>query len=162
MMYLREATLLDLLGVILQQGGSFGADEFAQAKLIAGDMSADAMSAMLFQQSAFIYALATEAEPGKALAVGGFLRQRAGVLRSWMFALDEAWELYPDTVTAYAAETLRNALESAHRIEAICLDSRTRVHRWYTQIGLQKETTLTRYCTDGSDAALFVLIRSEQ
>jgi RimJ/RimL family protein N-acetyltransferase len=101
-------------------------------------------------------------QPGRALVVAGFIPQRIGVLQTWMLATDEAWDYYGADVTAYTAEGIRNALDGAHRIQAICLNSHEQAQRWYARIGLQKEAPLTRYCTDGSDAVMFVLTRSEQ
>jgi len=158
---LRVANLLDILAVLQQQDTPRGVEEMAQAQLLLGGMTPDQMAAMLFQQSSFTYTMTTEAEPARALAVAGFVRQRPGVYRTWMFALDKAWTTHGPEMTEHTAKALRDMLENAHRLEAVCLNSRERVHRWYNRIGLQKESTLTRYCSDGTDAALFVLTRSD-
>jgi hypothetical protein len=158
---IRIANLLDILAVVQQQDTPRGVEEMAQAQLITGGITPDALAADLFLRSSFTYAMTTEDAPAQALAVAGFMFQRPGVYRSWMFALDEAWEKHGTALTEHTAKALRDMLENAHRIEVICLNSRERVHRWYNRIGLQKEATLTRYCSDGTDAALFVLTRSE-
>lgn len=160
---IREATLLDVIGVVSQMGLTVrGQNELKQMRLLSDEYTADQLAAQNWGQSRFVYAMTTIESPGRALAVAGFIPQRAGVLRTWMLATDEAWDYHGGDTTAYTAQGLKNALESAHRIEAICLDSHSQAQRWYARIGLRKETTLTRYCTDGSDAALFVITRSEQ
>jgi len=160
---LREATLLDVLGVISQMNLTpRGQNELKQMRLLSDEYTSDQLASQNWSQSRFVYAMTTVQQPGRALCVAGFIPQRSGVLRTWMMATDEAWDYYGGDVTAYTAQGLKNALETAHRIEAICLNSHSQAHRWYARIGLQKETTLTRYCTDGSDAALFVITRSEQ
>lgn len=158
---LRTANLLDILAVLQQQDGPRGIEEMAQTQVLNDPATPDHIAAALFQQSAYGFTMTTEDAPARALAVAGFIRQRAGVYRTWMYALEEAWENYAQELTAHVADGLQEMLKRAHRIEAICLDSRPRVHRWYNRIGLQKEATLTRYCTDGTDAALFVLTRSD-
>ena len=159
---LRTASLLDILAVLQQQDGPRGVEEMAQTQVLDDPATPDHIAAALFQQSVWAYAMTAVEAPARALAVAGFIRQRKGVYRTWMYALDEAWEKYAQELTAHVAGGLKDVIGAgAHRIEAICLDSRARVHRWYNRIGLQKEATLTRYCTDGTDAALFVLTRSD-
>ena len=160
---IREATLLDILGVLADMDlTQRGQDELAQWRLLSDAYTKDQIAAQMLQQSRFIYAFVDEREPQRALAVAGFIPMRTGVLRTWMLATDAAWELYGLELTKATADGLQHAQETAHRIEAICLNSHHKAHRWYARIGLQKETTLTRYCTDGTDAALFVMTRSEQ
>lgn len=160
---LREATLLDTLGVMSEmQTTARGQSELKQACLLDGDYTNEQLAVRLWGCSQAAFAMSVFDQPGRALIVAGFIPQRKGVLRTWMMATDEAWAHYGADVTAYTAKGLQNALDSAHRIEAICLNSHEQAHRWYAKIGLQKEATLTRYCTDGSDAAMFVLTRSEQ
>jgi hypothetical protein len=158
---MRHANLLDFLGVLADMDLTMrGQDELAQARrLIDESLTLDQIAALLFRQSVSTYAFTAAQAPGRALAVGGFIPERSGVLRTWMLATDEAWENYGMTLTTECAGILKEAIKKAHRIEVVCLNSRERTHRWYNRIGLQKEATLARYCTDGSDAALFVLTR---
>ena len=160
--FVREASMLDCLGVFSRLGTDRGQTEIAQAQNIAGPYTPEKLAIMHYGASATTVAFCSMAEPGRALAVAGFIRERAGVLRTWMFATDEAWEDYGTELTMETLKGIEVALETAHRIEAICSDSRPQVHRWYARIGLTKETTLRRYMADGSDAALFVRIRSDQ
>jgi hypothetical protein len=56
-----------------------------------------------------------------------------------------------------AAERLKFMLDSgAHRIETVCLANRRLAQRWYSIIGLEKESTLKGFCIDGSDAVMYV------
>jgi RimJ/RimL family protein N-acetyltransferase len=159
---LREATLLDTLGVISQMNDTArGQAELKQARLLDGPYTDEQLAVRLWGTSQAAFAMTTFDQPGRALVVAGFIPQRIGVLQTWMLATDEAWEHYGADVTAHTAEGIKKALDRAHRIQAICLNSHEQAHRWYARIGLQKETILTRYCTDGSDAAMFVLTRSE-
>lgn len=157
--FVRDATMLDCLGVFARLRTERGLTEIAQAQNIAGPMDTESLAIMHYRASELAVAFCSMAEPGRALAVAGFISQRPGVLRTWMFAVDEAWEDYGAELTQATAEGI--LAQPAHRIEAICSDSRPQVHRWYSRIGLEKETTLRRYMADGSDAALFVRIRSE-
>lgn len=160
--FVRSASMLDCLGVVAGLDTPRGETELAQARNIAGPQSNEALAIMHYQSSIASVAFCSMEAPGRALAVAGFMQTRPGVLRTWMFATDLAWDEYGADLTAETAKGIDAAMDSAHRIEAICSDSRPQVHRWYARIGLEKETTLRRYMADGSDAALFVRIRSDQ
>lgn len=157
--FVRQATLLDCLGVIASMDTERGQTEIVQAQNIAGPMDLESLALLHYQSSEQSVAFVSMEAPGRAMAVAGFIRSRPGVLRTWMFATDRAWEEYGQELTEATANGIR--IQTAHRIEAVCSDSRPQVHRWYNRIGLEKETTLRAYMADGSDAALFVRIRGD-
>lgn len=161
--FVRDASLLDCLGVIAGMTSPREVEEIEQCRQIWGYRATpEKIASNLYFGSLTVVAMASEELPGRALTVAGFQHERPGVFRTWMFALDEAWEKHGADLTAHTARGIEEAGKVAHRIEVICSDSRPQVHRWYSRIGLQKETTLRRYMADGSDAALFVRIRSDQ
>jgi hypothetical protein len=160
--FIRPATLLDILGVMTAMAETpRGVEELEQARNLGGASIRELAATQLFLDSSAILAMATPEEPYRALAVAGYLPQRFGVLRTWMFATDEAWLDHGFELTQHVADSLNGALSMAHRIETICSDSRLKTHRWYARIGLEKEATLKRYMADGSDAALFVRLRRD-
>lgn len=156
----RQATLADCVHVLsAMQHTPRGQEELAQARNIMGFApDAEKIAMLHFEASVGAFSFADGED---VLAVAGFIIQRPGVCRTWMFARDEAWERYGAELTERVRMMLDSTMDVSHRIEAVCSDSRLKVHRWYDRIGLQKETTLTRYMADGSNAALFVRIRGD-
>lgn len=156
----RNATLLDILGVLTEmQMTERGQLEIVQSIKLGGPPSIESIAADLWQRSSGIVAMVHMAEPSRALSVAGFIPNSTGGLRTWMFTPDTTWESFALDLTKHTAEGIKAVLETVHRIETYCLDSHERAQRWYARIGLHKETTLANYCTDGSDAALFVITR---
>lgn len=99
---------------------------------------------------------------GTPVLCGGFIPQRKGVYSTWFLTTAAGWDRYALEVTEAAAERLSFMIAGgANRLETLCLDSRDRAHRWYTKIGLHRESTLKAYCVDGSDAAMFVMTRGD-
>ncbi len=157
--FVRTATLLDMLSVSYAMNSTErGKRELEGFQLLTGVPVNDHFLAQLSQVSFYTVALVTKENPGRALVVAGFLPQRPGVLRTWMLPTDEAWR-YGSELTAYTAAGINARLEENHRIETICPDSHVAAKAWYPKIGLKQESTLAKYCSDGSDAALFVRLR---
>lgn len=99
------------------------------------------------------------------LAVGGFVRQREGVFRTWFFALDLAWTRpYAQGLTELVADTIQLMFtrQLAHRIETVTLAREEKARFWYTKIGLQYESTLRGYCATGEDAVMYVALRDAE
>lgn len=98
-----------------------------------------------------------------AIAVGGYVPFSTTTYRIWMLPTARGWRDYGKAITAMAAQQNKVMLDSgAQRLETVCLSSRERAHRWYTTIGMHRESTLKRYCIDGSDAAMFVQLNGVQ
>lgn len=105
--------------------------------------------------------LAIVNEQNEALVVGGFIPQRPGVYRSWFLARGAAWERGAE-VTQVTHALVQSCLDSgAHRLETLCLASRAKAQRWYTRVGLQKESTLHKFGAGGEDAVLYVATREK-
>lgn len=99
---------------------------------------------------------------GTPFLCGGFIPQRSGVYSTWFLASTAGWDRNAADVTEAGRERCQFMLDSgAHRLETVCLADRERAHRWYTIIGLRRESTLKAYCIDGSDAAMFVMTRGD-
>lgn len=133
-------------------------DEWDQIVKIGGERNDDAVADWAYNCNGPKWAYTDSA--GKTLLVGGFLPQRAGVFTSWFLATDYAWKNHARELTMEAIE--RKAFMfagGAHRIETVCLASRVTAHTWYEKVGSRYESTLKGYCTDGSDAMMFVETR---
>jgi hypothetical protein len=155
----RSATYFDIIDVIAAmrktERGCYDLNCFA---LVAGAPSAS----QLRECSVGMVALVKREDP-HALAVAGFIPQLPGVLRTWMLATDAAWLEHGAELTWYTYVGIGVQIEQggARRIETVCPDSHTAAKAWYPRLGLKQESTLAKYCTDGSDAALFVRLRGE-
>lgn len=153
-MRLRECTLMDCLMVCCDLRD----DEWGQVVAFGGARDIDALAVNCHMQPGAKWTF--EAGDGKALVVGGFIQHRAGVFSSWFLSSAAAWREHSTEITTMTAERVQYALANgAHRIETVCLASRTRAHRWYEKVGLTKESTLKGYCVDGSDAVLYVALK---
>jgi RimJ/RimL family protein N-acetyltransferase len=99
------------------------------------------------------------------LAVGGFVRQREGVFRTWFYALDAAWTRpYAQGLTELVADTIQLMFtrQLAHRIETVTLARQEKARFWYGKIGLEFESTLRGYCATGEDAVMYVALRDAE
>lgn len=94
----------------------------------------------------------------KPIAVGGFIPQRPGVVRTWFMATEESWKDYGRELTDLCCELMEDQL--AHRIETVTLADRAEVRAWYERIGLTYESTLRGYGCNGEDAVMYVAVRS--
>jgi len=158
--FVRPASLLDILGVAAAMCATVrGQNELKHFELLNGPPVDERFVCQLAQYSTANVALVAAKDPGRALVVAGFIPQRPGVLRTWMLATDEAWRNYGSELTTYTEVGIGVQLQKAHRIETICLDSHEQAKAWYPALGLKQEATLAKYCSDGSDAALFVRLR---
>lgn len=97
------------------------------------------------------------------VAIGGFLKQKTGVLRTWFLGTDDAW-VKGNGVTELVADTIQQVLDRqlAHRVETITLVGRQKARAWYERIGLVYESTLRGYCADGSDAVMYVALSNAE
>lgn len=98
------------------------------------------------------------------IAVGGFIRQRPGVFRTWFYAPDNVWAPYAGDLTALVARVIQDTLASklAHRIETVTLADRSQARAWYARLGLEFESTLRGYGTHGEDAVMYVALSNPE
>lgn len=160
--FVRTARYADALHVLEAMRKTLrGQDELRAFSLISGDAVDEGFLVRLIQSSHDVVTLAPAGEPRRALAVAGFTAQRPGVSRTWMLATDEAWAEHGAEVTVYTERgiSLQLAPGKLHRIETVCPDSHRIAKAWYPRLGLKQEATLAKFCSDGSDAALFVRLR---
>ena len=94
------------------------------------------------------------------MAIGGCTQPRAGVWTSWMYVLDEAWQLHARDITRHCRKIMEVLFDQgAHRIECVCLANRHTAHRWYDTLGLEREGTLRAWGARGEDAVMFSRVR---
>ncbi len=156
-MKLRDLTLGDVLWTACHLRD----DEWDQIEKFGGARDIDALVMRAMSYPGEKWAFVDEVtNVDNALVVGGFIPVRAGVFSSWFLVTMQGWSLYGRDVTAMAAERVRYKLASgAHRIETLCLASRTAAQKWYPATGLQFESTLKSFCVDGSDAVMYVAVK---
>lgn len=153
-LHLRDLTLLDLIVV----SNALPADEIDQEFAFTGKhYTAEERAARCWSYGGPRWTIADADE--RAVAVGGMLPIRHAVFETWFFATPAAWE-YGREITNLVRSVKETQLRlAAHRIETYCLASREPAQAWYTMLGLKKEATLTQFCIDGRDAALYVALR---
>src|SRR5262245_36994668 len=80
----------------------------------------------------------------KAIAAGGFIPQRPGVVRTWFVAPEETWQTHGKELTEWCAKLIQQQLDEklAHRVETVTLVDRIKARAWYERIGLNYESTL--------------------
>lgn len=102
--------------------------------------------------------------PSRAVAAGGYLRERPGVFRTWFVAPDSAWYAHGAGLTRAVRDVIHNTLaeNAAHRIETVTLADRHRARAWYEKIGLSYESTLRGYGANGEDAVMYVALRDAE
>jgi hypothetical protein len=95
------------------------------------------------------------------IAVGGFIPQRKGVMRTWFIAPDASWAEHGRELTDTCRELVKRMLddELAHRIETVTLADRAKARAWYERIGLVFESTQRKYGSGGEDAVMYVALR---
>ncbi len=95
------------------------------------------------------------------VAIGGFIPQRKGVVRTWFIAPDAAWAEHGRELTDLCRKLLKGMLEDglAHRIETVTLADRAKARAWYERIGLVFESTQRAYGSGGEDAVMYVALR---
>lgn len=130
-------------------------DEWDQVVKMGGQRSTDAVAVWANSVSGPKWAYTDDTQ--KTLMVGGFIPQRTGVFMSWFLATDYAWKNHARELTLEAIERKEFMFAAgAHRVETVCLASRSAAHAWYQKVGSIFESTMKSYCIDGSDAMLFV------
>lgn len=96
----------------------------------------------------------------ECVAVGGFVRQRPGVLRTWFAAPDESWANHGRGITEACRAIIQSLLREghAHRIETVTLYSYEKAWMWYEKIGLVRESVMKRFTSKGQDAVMYVAL----
>lgn len=136
------------------------ADEWDQVTKFGGSSVHDEVAAWAWRVSGPKWAYVSEDAEHKTLLVGGFIPQRTGVYQSWFLATDYAWKNHARELTLEAIERKEFMFAGgAHRVETVCLASRSAAHAWYKKVGSVFESTLKSYCIDGSDAMMFADVR---
>ena len=98
-------------------------------------------------------------ETGMALAVAGCQRLRPHVYRSWFLSGEQLWA-HGRAVTEITRKVVLEMLaDDAHRIETLCLASRTKTRGWYTALGLHFEAEFPNYGASGAPAAQYAICR---
>lgn len=97
----------------------------------------------------------------KPVAIGGFIPQRPGVLRTWFIAPETSWKECGRELSASCRELLAKQFDEklAHRIETVTLADRAEARAWYERIGLTYESTQRGYGANGEDAVMYVAVR---
>lgn len=153
---LRPANLGDLITVTC----GLEAIEKEQMQALSGnafDLDRTVQCAMNFPGPK--WAIVDAADTATAVAVGGLMPVRPGVMHSWFMARPEAW-VKGNNITELVASVVADALKSGvHRVETLCLASRERALRWYEKVGLTHEATLKNYGVKGEDCVLYVALR---
>jgi len=123
--------------------------------------AADHVAAEVFKYRGMPWVLRDEHGP---IVACGFAHQRDGVLQTWFLATDRAWSEHGRAVTDWARDTIKAVLDArlAHRIETLTLASETSARQWYAKLGLQHESTLRGYCSNGDDAVMYVAVRTPE
>lgn len=134
------------------------ADEWDQIVKMGGAHDIDSLATWAYNVPGQKWAYTDSAD--RTLMIGGFIPQRSGVYISWFLATDYAWNNHARELTLEAIDRKAFMFDGgAHRIETVCLSSRSAAHIWYGKVGSTYESTMKSYCTDGSDAMLFVETR---
>jgi hypothetical protein len=136
------------------------ADEWDQIAKMGGPLRHDALAIWAYNVAGPKWTNTDAA--GKTLMVGGLIPQREGVYQSWFLATNHAWKNHAKELTVEAIE-LKEIIfrDGAHRVETVCLASRSAALVWYQKVGLTFESTMKSYCTDGSDAVMYVDTRPQ-
>lgn len=132
-------------------------DDTEQIAKFGMDVSLDALAVTCYQLIGPKWTF--EDDEGKALVIGGLIPQRAGVANSWFLASNHAWTTAPRQITAMAVDRVNWAHENGiHRVETLCLASRTKARYWYEKVGLRFEATLKGFCVNGENAVSYVSV----
>lgn len=148
-------TLIDALVVIAAAEPT----DLGQASSFGFEGSAEDLAVMLrgFDGPSWAICRATD---GAQVAIGGFVKQRKGVYRSWFISKSSAFELHGRELTAICARLIKNLLaDGAHRVETVSLSNRHYAHRWYGAIGMTRESESPGYGINGEAAVTYVRIR---
>lgn len=100
----------------------------------------------------------------EVVAVGGFIRHRPGVLRTWFAAPDDTWTKCGPEITKSCRDLIAGLLKDgkAHRIETITLERHNRAWMWYQKIGLAREAILKKFAANGEDAVMYVATKESE
>lgn len=96
------------------------------------------------------------------IAAGGFVQVRPMVWQSWMVGTDAGWEAHWRDLTKACKRVMRHLFEggNCHRIETVCLASRTKAGRWYMKsLGETFEGVQRAWFPDGRDAAWYAKVK---
>lgn len=96
------------------------------------------------------------------LAVAGIRRMRPYVGQSWFLSTDELWK-HGRAVTDITRKVMLETIEfQAHRIETLCLASRTKARSWYEAVGLHFEAEFRKYGAMGADFVQYAVLRAPE
>lgn len=92
---------------------------------------------------------------GTPVVMGGLQMVRPGVMRSWMSGTDE-WPSVVREVTRTCRQILMYVFqEDIHRVECVSGEWCKNAHRWYRLLGLELESAMPGYGSDGSTFLMF-------
>lgn len=95
------------------------------------------------------------------ICIGGYIPQRPGVWRDFMLNTKDAFAKHPLACTRTARKVMEAMFtsEQAHRLECVSLASRSRAHKWYRTLGLNREGVLKGYAANGADCIIFARVK---
>lgn len=98
---------------------------------------------------------------GIPVMVGGFEPVRPGVFNLWAVGTMQGWADHWRKITRTCNRLLEEMLAGdAHRVQTVCLASRTRTHEWYERgVKLRSEGTRRGYFADGQDGIEFARVK---
>lgn len=99
---------------------------------------------------------------GMPVAAGGFVSVRPGVYQSWMVGTEDGWAAHWRDLTKSCRRVMDFLLQDGdcHRIETVCLASRTKAGRWYMKgLGERFEGVQRGWFPDGRDAAWYAKVK---
>ena len=149
------------LGDCLIVSAYLPAEERKQIEVFTGaayHIDANALAAYRFRGPK--WTAVDEAHSANALAVGGFIQKRPGVVETWFMAREEVWTSHGKEISRLLKGLIAQQLQDGiHRVETIVLASREKTRRWYELIGLHFESHLHGFGVGGEDAAIYVALR---
>jgi hypothetical protein len=97
---------------------------------------------------------------GRVACCGGIARLWPGLGEAWMLPAELA-RSKPLALTRTAHRFIDRAMIalSLHRVQCFCQTLDNRAVRWAPALGFQREGTLRRYGTDGTDYEVFSIVR---
>lgn len=103
-------------------------------------------------------------EKGAPVSAFGGFEVSTGVFQTWMLSRADAFENHGLALTRACRKVLRGCLEleGFHRIQTLASPHREGACAWYQRgLGMTLEGVLRKFFPDGSDAALFSIIKGD-
>jgi len=140
MIYLRQASMLDILAVY----NGVCQDERDEITAVGHSNEPSDVAATLWKADVK-YALSDETH-GAIAIIAGFL-EIPGVYRLAMLCKTDAWERAGKEISLLTGHTLAESFKhfKATRFELRCLSRRLLAQRWYVKLGFVKEADLAGY-----------------